>query len=298
MLVDDIQETEKWKNLRRKKFFDIISKHDLFSFLEGREKDIQAFIHLGACSDTTVTNGDYVMENNYRYSVRLAEYALTHGHRFIYASSAATYGDGSLGFNDDHDVIDELKPLNLYGFSKQLFDMWLKERGVLNQVVGLKYFNIFGPNEDHKKRMASLVYHMTPKIITEGKISLFKSSEPNRFADGDQCRDFFYVKDAVAITCQFLDWPLSGIYNVGRGGAKTWNELASATFSALNLKKEIEYRPMPKDLIGKYQNYTCANMEKFDRHLQEKELIKPKVHTLDEAVRDYVCNYLIKDETW
>jgi len=258
LLVDDIECTDKWKNLLGKKSHDFISKHALFDWLKGKEKDISAFIHLGACSDTLEMNGDYLMENNYRYSIKLAEYALAHGIRFIYASSAATYGDGSLGFSDDESLLDELKPLNLYGFSKHLFDLWLKRQNVLDKVVGLKYFNVFGPNEYHKGRMASMVLKMVPNVLNEGVIRLFKSSEPNLFADGGQMRDFIYVKDVVHMTCGFLDNQIGGIFNIGRGEPTTWNTLASALFKALNRPVRIEYVEMPKDLVKQYQNYTCA----------------------------------------
>ena len=233
LLVDDLKKTEKWKNLLNKKCRDFISRYDLFKWLEGKEQEIGAIIHLGACSDTLETDGNYLMENNFRYTVRLAEYALQHGIRFIYASSAATYGNGTLGFNDHHDLLEELKPLNLYGFSKYYFDLWAKQQGILNQIVGLKYFNVFGPNENHKGRMASMVYKMLPIAQNEGTIRLFRSSEPDRFGDGDQCRDFIYVKDAVRMTCDFLKNDLGGIFNIGSGQTTTWNQLAKAVFKAL-----------------------------------------------------------------
>lgn len=294
LLVDDIEQTDKWKNLVRKKFVDFISKEELFSWLEGREREIEAFIHLGACSDTLETNGDYLMENNYRFTVRLADYALEHGHRFIYASSAATYGDGKLGFSDAHDLLDELKPLNLYGYSKHLFDLWAKRQGVLDEIVGLKYFNVFGPNENHKDRMASMVYKMVPLAQREGVLRLFKSSEPNRFADGDQCRDFIYVKDAAAMTCNFLESEASGIFNIGRGEVCTWNQLARAIFKALGLPEQIEYIDMPANMVSQYQNYTCADMSKY----REKMGTLAFDYSIEQAVYDYIQNYLLKDERW
>ncbi len=293
VLVDDIKKTEKWKNLLNKKCIDFISRGDLFQWLEGREKNVQAFIHLGACSDTMENDGNYLMENNFRYSVRLAEYAMKHGQRFIYASSAATYGDGALGFTDDHASLEELRPLNLYGFSKYYFDLWAKQQGILDKIVGLKYFNVFGPNENHKGRMASMVYKMLPIVQNEGRIRLFKSSRPQLFADGDQCRDFIYVKDAVRMTCDFLENDITGIFNIGSGETTTWNALAKAVFKALDKPPQIEYIDMPSDLVKQYQNYTCADMVKYKKHT--KALCK---YTIEEGVADYVKNYLLEDRRW
>ncbi len=292
LLVDDIECTDKWKNLLGKQFVDFISKYKLFEWLGANRPD--AIIHLGACSDTLETNGDYLMENNYRYSVRLAEYALKNNTRFIYASSAATYGDGSLGFNDDHDLLDELRPLNLYGFSKHLFDLWVKQQGVLDRVVGLKYFNVFGPNEYHKGRMASMVLKMVPNVLNEGLIRLFKSSEPEKFPDGGQCRDFIYVKDVAKMTCSFLDNDFSGIFNIGRGEPTTWNGLASSLFKALDKPTRIEYAEMPSDLIKQYQNYTCADMTKYFARVEKS----PFEYNIEEATCDYATKYLVKDGRW
>lgn len=294
IVFDQLGTGEKWKNLWGKQFLDLFPKEAIWKWLEGKEQQIEAFIHLGACTSTVEQDANYLLDNNYRYSVRLAEYALTHGHRFIYASSAATYGDGSLGFSDDHDLIDQLRPLNMYGMSKQLFDLWLKNQGVLDQVVGLKYFNIFGPNEAHKGRMASAVYHMFPKAREEKTVRLFRSSDPAHYPDGGQMRDFLYVKDAAATTCAFLRSDASGIFNVGSGKPHTWNDLAHALFDSLQQpgSKEtgtIEYIPMPQDLIGKYQNYSCADRQKILKALGETLPVTP----FPLAVRDYVHNYLL-----
>ena len=294
LLVDDFRSSIKWMNLRNKRFVDFISRDAVFDFLEGREQEIEAFIHLGACSSTVETDGDYFMKTNYRFSVRLAEYALEHGHRFIYASSAATYGDGSLGFSDNEEEPDRLRPLNLYGFSKQMFDKWLQEQGVLDKAIGLKFFNIFGPNENHKERMASMVLHMFHQIQKTGKVRLFKSSEPDRFEDGDQCRDFFYVKDTVKMIFSFLKSDVGGIFNVGSGEANTWNAMAKHVFKAMGKKENIEYVPMPEDLVGKYQNYTCAEMDKFRQHALDYKA----EFTFETAIEDYVTHYLLKDERW
>lgn len=299
ILVDDLKRSSKWKNLLQKKFTDVISRHEIFDWLQGRESEIEAFIHLGACSDTTLEDGDFVMENNYRFSVCLAEYALQHNHRFIYASSAATYGMGEQGFSDDHAKIDSLKPLNLYGFSKQLFDQWLLRQGALDHAVGLKYFNVFGPNESHKGRMASMVYHMTNQILKEGKVRLFKSNDPTHYKDGEQRRDFIYVKDAVAVTCGFLkNSQLNGIFNVGKGESITWNALAHAVFKALKKPAKIEYIPMPEDLSKQYQNFTQAEMEKYFSELEKKNLKRPEYHNLEDAVDEYINKYLLKGERW
>jgi ADP-L-glycero-D-manno-heptose 6-epimerase len=293
VLVDALNHPDKAPNLQGKKYRELLPIHSLFEWLKGRESEISAFIHLGACSDTLEQNEAYLLDNNTWYTQRLAEYALKNGQRFIYASSAATYGDGAEGFSDDHELLERLKPLNLYGKSKHLFDLWAKHQGVLDQMVGLKYFNVFGPNEAHKGRMASMVFKMTPVIQKEGVIRLFKSSEPRKIADGDQCRDFIYVKDAVAMTCAFLNDKRGGIYNIGMGSPTTWNQLAAAVFKALGKPVNIEYIDMPADLVKQYQNYTCASMEKYS---QDKELSFD--YDVDNAVKDYIQNHLLLDQRW
>lgn len=294
IIVDELRHSEKWKNLVGKQFVDVLSKSQLFHWLVGKESLIEAFIHLGACSDTMETDAGYLLENNYRYSVRLAEYALKNNHRFIYASSAATYGDGSKGFVDDQENLYELQPLNMYGFSKQLFDQWALNEGVLDKLVGLKYFNVFGPNEAHKGRMASAITRMVPQIRKGEKVKLFKSTDPSRFADGEQKRDFIYVKDAARMTCAFLTNDAGGIYNVGSGKASTWNDLAHAVYAALELPSQIEYIDMPAELVSKYQNYSRADMTKTGKIL--KEAIQ--CMSLESAVLDYVKNYLVPGKTW
>ena len=294
VVVDDFDHTEKWKNLVGKSFYEVLHKDELFDWLKGRESAIEAFIHLGACSSTVETDSKYLLENNYRFSVNLAEYALNNGHRFIYASSAATYGDGSQGFSDDHATLEELRPMNMYGYSKHLFDLWAKQQGVLDNMVGLKYFNVFGPNEFHKGRMASVIYHVLPIAQKEGEIRLFKSNDPENFADGDQCRDFIYVKDAARMTCAFLENEAGGIYNMGKGEPGTWNQVARAIFKGIEKPANIKYIDMPQDLHGKYQNYTCADMTKARKVLGEAANCMP----LEESVIDYVSHYLIPGKTW
>lgn len=294
IIVDDLGKDEKWKNLVGKKYNDIIPINACFSWLEGKEKEIGAFIHLGACSSTVELDADFLLENNTRYSVKLAEYALKNNHRFIYASSAATYGDGSLGFSDDHESLETLAPLNMYGYSKHLFDLWLKNQGHLNKVVGLKYFNVYGPNEQHKGRMASAINHVLPMAMKEGVIRLFKSNEPKKFANGDQCRDFIYVKDAARMTTAFLDNHATGIFNIGAGMPGTWNHLATAIFKAIEKPVNIKYIDMPADLAGKYQNFTCADMKKTTKVLNDAAVCM----SLEEGVIDYIRNYLLKDAKW
>ncbi|PJD97859.1 MAG: ADP-glyceromanno-heptose 6-epimerase [Parachlamydia sp.] len=294
IVVDELGTSEKWKNLVGKRFVDILSKHQLFEWLKGKEQVIEAFIHLGACSSTVEKNASYLLENNYQYSVKLAEYALQNNQRFIYASSAATYGDGLQGFDDEHRTLHDLYPLNMYGYSKHLFDLWALQQGVLDQLVGLKYFNVFGPNEWHKERMASAIMHVVPTALKEGKIKLFKSSDPSHFPDGGQMRDFIYVKDVARMTCAFLENDSAGLFNIGSGVAETWNHLAQAIFKALNLPVNIEYIEMPKDLLGKYQNYTCAQMSKTKSVLGSVA----DCASLEDSVKDYIQNYLLPEKRW
>lgn len=294
VVVDDLEKSEKWNNLVGKSFVDIIPIAKCFEWLKGREATIEAIIHLGACTSTVETDADYLLENNYRFTVRLAEYALAHQIRFIYASSAATYGDGSKGFSDDHAKLESLEPLNMYGYSKHLFDLWAKRNGVLDKLVGLKYFNVFGPNEKHKGRMASAILHILPHALNKGEISLFKSSDPEHFADGEQRRDFIYVKDVARMTCAFLDNQATGIFNIGTGRAGTWNEVAHALFKAIDKPSRILYIDMPEDLRGKYQNHTRADMSKTAGVLGQEALTDP----LEASVIDYVRNYLLPGKTW
>lgn len=294
LIVDDLGKSEKWKNLVGKQYFDIVSRYRIFDWLDESRFDIEAFIHLGACSSTVETDASYLVENNYKFSVHLAEYAIENKKRFIYASSAATYGDGSLGFLDDHEGLDSLYPLNMYGYSKQMFDLWLKNQGLLNKVVGLKYFNVFGPNEHHKGRMASAIIRFVDEVKKEGKIRLFQSSDPKNYKDGEQKRDFIYVKDAARMTCAFLKNRATGIFNIGTGYASSWNDLAMGVFKALKIKPNIEYIPMPNDLKGKYQNYTAADMNKTKSALNETS----NCLSLEKATEDYVCGHLLSGKNW
>lgn len=294
LVVDEFDRSEKWKNLVGKEFVDVLPKSQLSDWLIGNEKSVEAIIHLGACTDTMETDSHFLLENNYRYSVKLAEYALKNSLRFIYASSAATYGNGDEGFTDDIDALYQLKPLNMYGFSKQLFDQWAYSQGVLQQITGLKFFNVFGPNETHKGKMASAIIRMVGQILKGEPVRLFKSTEPAKFADGEQKRDFIYVKDVVKMLSAFLTNDQGGLYNIGSGIAATWNQLAEAVFHALNRPVHIEYIDMPAELVNKYQNYSKADMKRT------REILKQEADcmSLDEAVADYVNNYLIPGNTW
>lgn len=290
VVVDELDKSEKWRNLVGKQFLELIPKQEIFSFLEETGDSIQAIIHLGACSSTVETDAHYLHENNTRFSQKLYSASQKHGHRFIYASSAATYGDGSLGFKDDESELQKLRPLNMYGVSKHWFDLWLQKQSNFENAAGLKYFNVFGPNEYHKGRMASALFHMIPVAQNEHVVKLFKSSEPEKYEDGGQMRDFLYVKDAARMTCEFLNNNAQGIFNIGSGQPAMWKDLAICLFEALQKPVKIEYIPMPADLIGKYQNYSCASMDKT------RQAIGDAVHTipLKDSVHDYVTNYLLQ----
>jgi ADP-L-glycero-D-manno-heptose 6-epimerase len=250
---------------------------------------VDAVFHLGACSSTTETDVSFLMENNFEYTKQLAQWTADENIRFIYASSAATYGDGSEGFSDDQDGIETLKPLNPYGYSKQLFDLWAKRNGLLDKIVGLKYFNVFGPNEYHKADMRSFVLKAFEQINTTGKVRLFKSHRPD-YNDGEQKRDFLYVKDAVDMTLFFYDNPeTSGIYNLGAGISRSWNDLAKAVFVAMGKSPNIEYIDMPETIRNQYQYYTEADITKLRTAGYKKPITQ-----LEDAVKDYVRNYLQK----
>lgn len=288
-VVDALGSTPAWKNLIGKKFCDLLHPSQLFNWLKENRDAVGSILHLGACANTVESDADYLLENNYRYTRRLAEWSLQHGVRFVYASSAATYGDGKLGFSDDHAQLEALQPLNMYGYSKHLVDLWLHREGLLDSVLGLKYFNVFGPNEWHKGRMASAICQLMPPVQKQGYIELFESDEPT-IAPGEQKRDFIYVKDVARMTCDLLFSSVCGIYNIGTGQATSWNQLAKALFKALQRKEDIRYIPMPSDLIGKYQSYTCADMGKY-RRFDRSFYTTP----FEEAVHDYVTAHLMKD---
>jgi ADP-L-glycero-D-manno-heptose 6-epimerase len=297
LIVDHLGSGQKWKNLDPLRFRDYLEKdeflgligHDSRSILSGNGKNgIDAVIHLGACSSTTEQDASYLVKNNFEYTKQLALFADQNGIRFIYASSAATYGDGANGFSDEVGKLNELRPLNMYGYSKQLFDVWAKGNGLLERIVGLKYFNVFGPNEYHKGEMRSLVLKAYEQILSTGKIRLLKSHRDD-YADGEQKRDFLYVKDAVEMTLHFLDYRnVNGLFNIGGGEANTWNRLAAAIFNALGRPERIEYIDMPETIREKYQYYTCADITNLRRAGYGKPLTR-----LEDAVKDYVLGYLV-----
>ena len=294
ILISDVLGTdEKWRNLVPLKFSDYIDAADLLSAIRtnsGSLGDVSTIFHLGACSATTEKNSDYLMRNNFDYTRQLALWALSRSARFVYASSAATYGDGAHGMDDTLTDLHKLRPLNMYGYSKHLFDLHAARHGILSRIVGLKYFNVFGPNEDHKADMRSVVHKSFNQVLKEGRIQLFKSHRPD-YKDGEQMRDFLYVKDAVNMTIHLAQTPLAGgLYNLGSGLAHSWVQLAEAIFSALGKPPVIDFIDMPETLREKYQYYTCANIDKL-RATGYSAAITP----LRDCVKDYVQNYLMHD---
>lgn len=290
LVVDNLGSTNKWRNLVGLKYHRYIHKDEFLGltktrYMEGR---IEAVIHMGACSSTTEADCDYLVHNNLEYSKTLCRFALERDARFIYASSAATYGDGSRGFDDSDEAMEALQPLNMYGYSKHLFDLWLKGDGLLDKVAGLKFFNVFGPNEYHKDDMRSVVCKAFTQIRQTGKLKLFKSYR-QEYAHGEQRRDFVYIKDCVRV----IDWLLKnrgvgGVFNVGTGQARTWNDLARSVFAAMGRETQVEYVDMPDALRGKYQYYTCADLKKLSGRGCDVDF-----RPLEDGVADYVQNYLM-----
>jgi ADP-L-glycero-D-manno-heptose 6-epimerase len=289
LVVDQLGSDQKWKNLQNLSFADYIEKDDFLEMVVENKLDcpVDVVFHLGACTDTTETNASYLVKNNYEYSKLLTQWATDADIRFIYASSAATYGDGSAGFSDDEEKMGILKPLNMYGYSKHMFDMWARRAGLLSKIVGLKYFNVFGPNEYHKGDMMSFVVKAFEQIKATDKVRLFKSYL-SEYADGEQVRDFLYVKDAVNMTLFFFDNPyINGIFNIGTGETRTWNDLVIAVFVAIGRKPDIEYIEMPTSIRNQYQYFTQADLSKLRRAGYSKPITP-----LEEAIKDYIQNYL------
>lgn len=292
LIVDNLGKSDKWKNLVGKKFVDYVHKDEFLKNLKDGDGyyDVKAIIHLGACSATTETDADYLMQNNYHYSMELARWAITKNIRFIYASSAATYGDGSKGFIDDENVTPDLKPLNIYGYSKQLFDLWAIRNKVLDKMAGIKFFNVFGPNEYHKENMVSVVFTAFHQIMQKGKVKLFKS-HINEYKHGEQKRDFIYVKDCVDVLWWLMqNNKVNGLFNLGTGKARTWNDLARAIFSAMGIDPKIEYIDIPETIRGQYQYFTEAKMGKLKNAGCPVDFM-----SLEDAVHDYVLGYLLKN---
>ena len=289
IIVDNINTTEKWKNLVNKKYMEYVHKSQFLNQLESYT-GITHIIHMGACSSTTELDFDYLYQNNYLYTQRLWEYCVKHDCSFIFASSAATYGDGKLGFSDNMDI-DYLEPLNGYGYSKQLFDLWVKKQNTFpKQYVGLKFFNVYGPNEYCKGSMASVIMHGYKQVMETGKIKLFKSYHPN-YTDGGQLRDFVYVKDICKVINYFMEnEKINGLYNVGTGHAESFKTLGESVFKALGKEPQIEFVEMPESLRTKYQYFTEADMDKL-----YKAGYNEKFYTLEEGTIDYVQNFLAKE---
>lgn len=290
VIVDNIAETDKWMNMRNKRYIKYVHKSKFLEELPTYE-NVEAIIHMGAQSSTTERNFDYLWENNFEYTKTLWNYCAEKQISFIYASSAATYGDGNLGFSDRMDI-DQLRPLNGYGYSKQLFDLWVKHQAQVfpRQHVGLKFFNVYGPNEYFKGSMASMVFHGFNQIVQDGEIRLFKSCNPN-YEDGGQLRDFVYVKDICSVILFLLrNQNINGLFNVGTGRAQSFRELAEATFRALGKEPNIRYIDMPEKLRGKYQYYTQADMTQLAGIGYPRDFMD-----VETGVRDYVQNHLTKD---
>ncbi|MBS1902979.1 MAG: ADP-glyceromanno-heptose 6-epimerase [Bacteroidetes bacterium] len=293
VVVDNLASTTKWKNLLGKKFSEYFHKDDFLDIFEEDldPSEIEAIIHLGACTSTTEQNVDYLIRNNYDYSKALAEWCFEHDVRFIYASSAATYGDGTRGFSDDNLITPSLRPLNPYGYSKHLFDLWLLENRFDQLCTGFKFFNVFGPNEYHKGAMASLVFKAYEQVQKTGRLKLFRSADP-KWKDGEFVRDFIYIKDCVDVIMWSLETGRAkGIYNLGTGLARSWNDLAASLFSALGHEQQIDFIDMPEELRGAYQYYTQADMGKLHAAGYTKGFT-----TLEDSVRDYVEGYLTRPD--
>lgn len=295
LVVDELGCDERWKNLVNRKFSDYIHKDEFLDELEDGVFDdtVEGIIHLGACSSTTEKNADFLMKNNYKYTQHLAMKCIENNKRFVYASSAATYGDGSCGFSDDHGGLEKLRPLNMYGYSKHLFDLWALKNKFLDKIAGMKYFNVYGVNEYHKDDMRSVVHKAYHQILETGKVKLFKSYKEG-FKDGWQLRDFLYVKDAVDMTLYLYDNPqINGIYNIGTGKARSFYDLVAATFKAMVIEPNIEFIDIPESIRDKYQYFTQAEMGKLTKAGYNK-----KMYSLEDGIFDYIDKYLTKDSLY
>lgn len=292
VIADRLGTTDKWRNLAPLRFEDYIEAEDLLPRLaSGALGHFDTVLHMGACSSTLERDATYLIHNNFEYTKALAQWALKHDSRFVYASSAATYGDGALGMNDYlvGDELSWLRPLNAYGYSKQLFDQHAMKHRVLDRIVGLKFFNVFGPNEGHKGEMRSLVHKAYEQVRDTGRVKLFKSYKPE-YKDGEQQRDFVYVKDVVDMTLHLATHSTaSGLFNLGSGAAHTWLELTGALFAAMGREPVIDFIEMPESMRDRYQYYTKADVDKL-RATGYAALRTP----LSDAVADYV-RYLQRD---
>lgn len=289
LLVDALGTDEKWRNLVGLHYEDILTPNQfLEQCVRGGNTKIEALIHLGACSATTEKDAGFLLENNYRYTRTLCEWALEHDTRFVYASSAATYGDGSLGYSDSEETTRRLRPLNMYGYSKHMFDLWALRHRLFDRIVGLKYFNVFGPHETHKGDMRSVVHKAFEQISDRGWVELFKSDRPE-YPDGGQKRDFIYVRDVVDVTLHFAEHrEHGGLLNCGTGKARSWNDLVRGVFSAMGRTPDIRYIEMPEVLKGKYQYFTEAQTE----NLRAAGYTAPFTE-LEDGIRDDVTRHLM-----
>ncbi len=296
VIVDDIQHPDQWQNLVKRRYQNYLDKSELACFLAGKPK-IDAIIHMGAISATTERDFNKLVQNNIRYSQLLWDWCAENKVPYLYASSAATYGNGDQGYDDACDI-NTLRPLNGYGYSKQYFDQWALQQAANKkptppQWQGFKFFNVYGPNEYHKERMASVSFHTFNQVKADGTVKLFKSHLAG-YEDGMQLRDFVYVKDAAAAVVHFVNNLCeSGIYNIGTGQARAFKDLASTVMTNVGKTPNITYIDMPEDLRGKYQYFTEAKMLKLaDAGYTEK------FHTLEEGVQDYVQNYLMQTDPY
>ncbi|MDR1662965.1 MAG: ADP-glyceromanno-heptose 6-epimerase [Endomicrobium sp.] len=287
LVVDHLNRDDKWKNLVGKSYYDYIQKNDFFNAVISRQiSKPRLIIHLGACSSTSLTDANYYIKNNYEYSKVLALWAFELDIPFIYASSAATYGNGELGYDDDLAKIKNLLPLNIYGYSKHIFDLWLLNNNYINKATGIKFFNVFGPNEYHKSNMRSLVCKNYDEVSQGGPIKLFKSHNDN-YPDGEQRRDFVYIKDVVDVMYfLFQNTSKTGIFNLGTGKSRTWVDVSKSMFVAVDKKENIKYVDMPDYLKAKYQYFTEAKMDNLRKVGYNKPFMK-----LEDSVKDY-CFYL------
>ena len=289
ILVDEFENEEKELNLLHKKYTVRVERENFFEWV-GKEKPVVSFVfHLGARTDTTEFNYAIHQHLNVEYSQKMWNYCTINSIPLVYASSAATYGDGKLGYNDTHEVIDSLKPLNPYGVSKNEFDKWVLHQGDHPPFwAGLKFFNVYGPNEYHKKRMASVIFHSFNQVQQDGFVKLFRSHKAG-FNDGEQLRDFIYVKDILNVCYWLMETTgiPSAIYNLGTGKARSFIDLVNATFTAIDKKPDIRFIDMPEDIRETYQYFTEASMQKLKAAGYTKEF-----YTLEAGVQDYVKNYL------
>ncbi len=288
VIADRLGTTAKWRNLRGLQFEDYLEADDLLGHLDrGSLGAFDLVLHMGACSATTEQDASYLARNNYEFSKDLSRWALRQGTSFVYASSAATYGDGRVGMDDDPAAIERLRPLNMYGYSKLLFDRWARDEGLLSRVAGLRFFNVFGPNEGHKGDMRSVVHKAYAQVRDEGVVRLFRSQHPD-YRDGEQRRDFVYVKDVVDMTLHVASHGAAGLFNIGTGGAQTWLDLVRPIFVSLGVPERIEFIDMPDALKGTYQYHTQADISR----LRAAGYTRPPT-PLSDAVAEYVTRYLV-----